>query len=60
MCRVWDLGFGVWGFGFRVLGLLGGSWVLIHRLMSTLNKVAYTLLLTTHEPPSRVCKLLVL
>ena len=47
---------GAWG------GLRGGSWVVIHGVISpltwdmTLVALLITPLRTTHEPPSRVCK----
>ena len=35
-------------------GLLGGPWVAISRVISTLVTIPITLLIITHEPPSRV------
>ena len=46
--------------GLEVLGLLGGSWVVISEIESPLTWVIsivtllITLLITTNEPPSRV------
>ena len=48
-----------WGLGFKHRGLLGGSWVVISGVVSPLVWVIsivtlhITLLITTHEPPSR-------
>ena len=50
---------GLRGLGFTV-GLLGGSWVVISRVISrvtiiiTHTRGLITPLITTHEPPSRV------
>ena len=43
----------VWGIGVQGLGLLGGSWVLKSRVVSTQSKVAsiVTLLNPTHNHP---------
>ena len=61
------LGLGVWGCfrvrrlrveGFRIRGLLEGSWVLVSGVRSALNKVVPIValfispLVSTHEPPS--------
>ena len=46
--------------GLRASGLLGGSWVVISGVISPLMQVRtivtllITLLITTHEPPSRL------
>ena len=52
-------GFGCGGYGFRILGLLGGSWVeksgVISRVTIIITHIRglITPLITTHEPPSR-------
>ena len=66
------MGFGVWGLGFgKGLGLdseslLGGSWVVISRVISRVTIlithirgliIILTPLITTPEPPSRACGL---